>query len=439
MLGAHGRAFAFAFVATMLLVAGPAWADVRYAEPAPGDGDPTMCAQSDPCDIQTAVEDPSVNGGDTVIVLPGTYSLATNPLTPTTAITIQGGPGQPVPRLVATSGNALALFSGTARRLYVESASGTGSVVDLIGAGVVGEQLEVVGTGTTGRTVQLRDGALLRDSFIWNRDFAGSAVVTGGSGAAMRNVTAIASTAGGQGVLSSADFGPSQVVTLHNVIARGAGQGIDAEDNGAAPEPDDIDVTVTNSNYSSVSEAPPEAEVVEGPGNQTGPPLFANEATGDFHQLAGSPTIDAGAVDPLLGAVDIDGEPRNQGPAPDIGADEFTVIPPPAANRDTFPPDTKILKGPKKRTKKRKAKFQFGGSEPGLTFECSLDEKAFKPCNSPEKFRSLKRTRHVFAVRAVDAAGNRDPTPADRKWSIRKKKKKKRRPGRGSPRGHGRV
>jgi hypothetical protein len=97
---------------------------------------------------------------------------------------------------------------------------------------------------------------------------------------------------------------------------------------------------------------------------------------------------------------------------------------PPAANGDNFPPDTKILKGPRKRTEKRKAKFQFGGSEPGLTFECSLDEKEFKACDSPEKYRSLKRTKHEFAVRAVDAAGNRDPTPADRSWSIKKKKKK---------------
>jgi DNA-binding beta-propeller fold protein YncE len=99
--------------------------------------------------------------------------------------------------------------------------------------------------------------------------------------------------------------------------------------------------------------------------------------------------------------------------------------PPPAVTGDNFPPDTKILKGPRKRTKKRKAKFQFGGSEPGLTFECSLDEKAFKPCRSPEKFRRLKRTKHEFAVRAVDAAGNRDPTPADRRWTIKKKKRKK--------------
>jgi hypothetical protein len=89
------------------------------------------------------------------------------------------------------------------------------------------------------------------------------------------------------------------------------------------------------------------------------------------------------------------------------------------------PPETKILKGPQKRTRKRKAKFQFGGSEPGLTFECSLDENAFAPCTSPEKFRHLKRTKHVFAVRAVDAAGNRDPTPADRSWTIKKPKRKK--------------
>ena len=54
--------------------------------------------------------------------------------------------------------------------------------------------------------------------------------------------------------------------------------------------------------------------------------LAANPAAGDVHQLAGSFTIDRGARDAAAGSVDIDRESRSQGAAPDIGADEFTVL-----------------------------------------------------------------------------------------------------------------
>jgi DNA-binding beta-propeller fold protein YncE len=84
---------------------------------------------------------------------------------------------------------------------------------------------------------------------------------------------------------------------------------------------------------------------------------------------------------------------------------------------DTTPPDTKITKKPKRETTKRKAKFKFKATEPESTFECKLDRKPFKPCDSPYKKR-VKRKRHRFKVRAIDSAGNVDPTPAKRKWKV---------------------
>src|SRR6266511_3001289 len=87
---------------------------------------------------------------------------------------------------------------------------------------------------------------------------------------------------------------------------------------------------------------------------------------------------------------------------------------------DTDPPETTITKGPKKKTEKRKAKFEFSSDEPGSTFECKLDKGGFEPCDASEKFK-LKRKRHTLEVRAVDPAGNVDPTPAERKWRIKKK------------------
>ena len=98
--------------------------------------------------------------------------------------------------------------------------------------------------------------------------------------------------------------------------------------------------------------------------------------------------------------------------------------------QDSFPPNTGIRTGPQGKTDKRKAMFEFGGSEPGVTFECRLDEGLtlgpWVACTSPHRIRGLaRRTKYVFAVRAVDAAGNPDPTPADRRWKVTKKKRKK--------------
>lgn len=88
--------------------------------------------------------------------------------------------------------------------------------------------------------------------------------------------------------------------------------------------------------------------------------------------------------------------------------------------KDKTPPDTKILKGPPKRTHKRTVKFKFVSTEAGSTFQCKLDRKPFKPCASPKKYK-LKPGKHVFEVRAIDKAGNTDPTPAKRKFTILKK------------------
>jgi dipeptidyl aminopeptidase/acylaminoacyl peptidase len=91
---------------------------------------------------------------------------------------------------------------------------------------------------------------------------------------------------------------------------------------------------------------------------------------------------------------------------------------------DSDPPETEITKGPKKKTRKRKAKFEFSTDEPGSTFECKLDKSEFEPCDPTEQFK-VKRRKHILDVRAVDPAGNADPTPAERKWKVKKKKKKK--------------
>jgi hypothetical protein len=79
-------------------------------------------------------------------------------------------------------------------------------------------------------------------------------------------------------------------------------------------------------------------------------------------------------------------------------------------------PETGITAGPSGRTADSSPNFAFESSDPEATFECSLDGAAFSPCTSPQSYASVTESPHTFAVRAVDGAGNPDPTPAERNF-----------------------
>ena len=85
---------------------------------------------------------------------------------------------------------------------------------------------------------------------------------------------------------------------------------------------------------------------------------------------------------------------------------------------DTTPPETKITKGAPNKLDEHKVKFKFSSSEPDSTFECKLDTKAYKPCTSPKTVKQLDQGKHKFKVRAIDAAGNVDPSGAKDKSKV---------------------
>ena len=89
---------------------------------------------------------------------------------------------------------------------------------------------------------------------------------------------------------------------------------------------------------------------------------------------------------------------------------------------DATPPDTTITGGPKKRTKRKRATFFFTSNEAEPTFRCRLDGGAWRSCSSPASFR-VGTGRHRFQVRARDAVGNLDPTPAAYTWKVRRKRR----------------
>lgn len=62
--------------------------------------------------------------------------------------------------------------------------------------------------------------------------------------------------------------------------------------------------------------------------------------------------------------------------------------------------------------------FAFGSSESGGSFRCRLDRQPFRPCRSPRAYR-VTAGRHVFRVFAIDAAGNRDRSPAVFRFGVR--------------------
>jgi hypothetical protein len=96
---------------------------------------------------------------------------------------------------------------------------------------------------------------------------------------------------------------------------------------------------------------------------------------------------------------------------------------------DVSPPQTTISAHPPGvlRTKRGKAtvRFAFASSEHGSRLQCRLDGVPFSRCTSPHVLEDVGRGKHLFAVRAIDAAGNVDPTPATYSFKVKRKHKRR--------------
>jgi myo-inositol-hexaphosphate 3-phosphohydrolase len=86
---------------------------------------------------------------------------------------------------------------------------------------------------------------------------------------------------------------------------------------------------------------------------------------------------------------------------------------------DTTAPGTVIDTGPPTSMMATSASLSFSSPDADVTgFECALDSGPFAPCTSPVSYGPLAEGSHTLAVRAHDAAGNVDPSPASRTWIV---------------------
>ena len=85
---------------------------------------------------------------------------------------------------------------------------------------------------------------------------------------------------------------------------------------------------------------------------------------------------------------------------------------------DTSAPDTALSSTPTALTNSSSASFTFTASEAGATFEARTDSGAFAAVTSPRSLTALADGSHTFEVRARDAAGNIDASPASFTWVI---------------------
>ena len=137
-----------------------------------------------------------------------------------------------------------------------------------------------------------------------------------------------------------------------------------------------------------------------------------------FIAADGTPTgevVDSTAnpLDPNFGA---ENPPNTTNPA---GTEACHGAP---GSADTTPPDTVIDSGPSGTVKTRVASFTFSSTEPSnATFQTRLDGgdwEANGTATSKTYSQQLPNGTHTFNVKATDAAGNTDPTPASRSWKV---------------------
>lgn len=268
--------------------------------------------------------------GDEIIVAPGTYTdadLSSFGLRISLAVTMRGQDGAPPPTLRLSSGGPGATVETrgnvTLRHLRIERTGSTAAAIEhsRSDTALTAEAITVVTDGSSLAGIFVAGGLTLRNAFVsvttsGASPVSGVNVVAAASPATVRivNSTVRASGANATAIALGGDFSASGVLTgtLVNTVTQAPAElRLSAAGGGSAA------VTARNSNFRAPNVGAG-TTLTDGGGNQTADPLL--DAAGV--PQAGSPLIDAGIAEPDVGATDLAGNARSQGPAPDIGAFE---------------------------------------------------------------------------------------------------------------------
>jgi hypothetical protein len=116
----------------------------------------------------------------------------------------------------------------------------------------------------------------------------------------------------------------------------------------------------------------------------------------------------------------LDSDPRAvaETQAVSLAPSRHPLPPRPPRLPDLTAPETTITSGPSGTVSSNSASFSFTSSESGSSFACQLDTGAWSDCASPKHYSGLADGSHTFTVRATDAAGNTDSSPANRTWTV---------------------
>ncbi len=263
-----------------------------------------------------------------MIVTAGEYAVTGAPINVVGGEDIHGDYAGPMPRIVAElealPAINLSVAGDTLSYLEIRN-EGTEAVGVRCFEGTRLERIRASGVGEGAAGANVFQGCAVRDSLFLAQGTNSLALESlgikpGETGAVVRNVTAVATGTDSAGIQSRYNESSpgSHTLTLTNSIAQGASDLRTEDGNGPGR------IVVSNSNFDVVKEETVGA--VTGSANQTAPPLFLGP--GDYREAPGSPTIDAGSSEGI-GPLDLAGNPRLLGAAPDIGAFEF--VPPPAS------------------------------------------------------------------------------------------------------------
>jgi hypothetical protein len=325
--------------------------------------------------------------------------------------------------------------SGAGSALLVEDAitrSASWALVANDGGNLTARRVSEIGTGAYGAIASggfSGGGSLLVENSVMTIDDGVGLYVssTDDDVSLTANHVTVVNTGGSTPALEGKKFSSSAgdaAVTASNSIFRGFTSGYRAD----TPIGPGVGFVSVRARYSNVltTGTNTNGQIDFSTGNTSVDPLL----NADFSLPPNSPAVDAG--DPASGGLTTDflNVPRpvdgdgNGSAIRDMGAFEYQppVIPSPGSPIDRDPPQTKLTKVRKSKFAKAlargKARFGFQSSEQNSTFVCKLDRRRVAACRSPKRYRGLREGRHLFKVWAIDAAGNRDPTPAKKRFRV---------------------